>query len=63
VRLPGRLCTPRAVRLAVERCLADTALRARARDVAAWTETHDPAARAAELVEGLAARVKTPSPA
>ena len=59
VRLPNRLCTPRAVRLAVERCLADAALRARARDVAAWAETHDPAARAAELVEGLAARETT----
>jgi UDP:flavonoid glycosyltransferase YjiC (YdhE family) len=63
VRLPGRLCTPRAVRLAVERCLADVTLRARARDVAAWTEAHDPAARAAELVEALAARAGAPSPA
>jgi UDP:flavonoid glycosyltransferase YjiC (YdhE family) len=63
VRLPGRLCTPRAVRLAVERCLADPTLRTRAREVAAWTETHDPAGRAAELVEGLAAGSKTPSPA
>jgi UDP:flavonoid glycosyltransferase YjiC (YdhE family) len=63
VRLPGRLCTPRAVRLAVERCLADVTLRARARDVAAWTEAHDPAARAAELVEALAAPETTGAPA
>jgi MGT family glycosyltransferase len=59
VRLPDRLCTPRAVRLAVERCLADAALRARVRSVVAWAGAHDPAARAAELVEGLAARETT----
>jgi UDP:flavonoid glycosyltransferase YjiC (YdhE family) len=63
VRLPGRFCTPRGVRLAVERCLADSGLRARARGVAAWAERHDPAARAAELVEGLAAPAGAPSAA
>jgi UDP:flavonoid glycosyltransferase YjiC (YdhE family) len=56
VRLPGRLCTPRAVRLAVERCLDDAPLRARVREVAAWAGAHEPATRAAQLVEDLAAR-------
>jgi UDP:flavonoid glycosyltransferase YjiC (YdhE family) len=55
VRLPGRFCTPRAVRLAVERCLSDRAIRARARAAAAWLQNHDPAARAAELVTSTAA--------
>jgi UDP:flavonoid glycosyltransferase YjiC (YdhE family) len=63
VRVPGRLCTPRPVRLAVERCLADAALRARVRDLAAWTDAHDPAAAAAALVDRLAQRSRTPSPA
>jgi UDP:flavonoid glycosyltransferase YjiC (YdhE family) len=63
VRLPGRLCAPGTVRLAVERCLADAGIRTRAREVAAWSDAHDPAARAAGLVEDLAARVATPSPA
>ena len=34
VRLPRRLCAPGPVRLAVERALADAALRARARELA-----------------------------
>ena len=63
VRLPGRFCTPRGVRLAVERCLADPALRTRVQAVAAWSHTHDPATHAAELVEDLATRTTTPSPA
>jgi UDP:flavonoid glycosyltransferase YjiC (YdhE family) len=53
-RLPSRLTTPAAIRLAVERCLADPAIRARARGVAAWLERNDPAGRAAELVEAFA---------
>jgi UDP:flavonoid glycosyltransferase YjiC (YdhE family) len=53
-RLPSRLTTPAAIRLAVERCLADPAIRSRARGVAAWLERNDPATRAAELVEGFA---------
>jgi UDP:flavonoid glycosyltransferase YjiC (YdhE family) len=42
------------VRLAVERALDDPGLRARARELAAWAAAHDPGARAAELIEGLA---------
>ena len=54
VRVPPRLTTPRAIALAVERCLSDPGLRTRARALAAWAETHDPPTRAAELVEGIA---------
>jgi hypothetical protein len=50
------LCTPRSVALAVERALAQPRLRAGARSVASWASAHDPAARAAELIEELAAR-------
>jgi UDP:flavonoid glycosyltransferase YjiC (YdhE family) len=54
VRLPRRLVTPRALRLAVQRALAEPALRARTRELAAWAAARDPADRAAELVEDLA---------
>jgi UDP:flavonoid glycosyltransferase YjiC (YdhE family) len=54
VRLPRRLVTPRGLRLAVQRALAEPARRARARELAAWVAERDPADRAAELVEGLA---------
>jgi UDP:flavonoid glycosyltransferase YjiC (YdhE family) len=56
VRVPRRLCTPSAIRLAVERALASPALRARARELAAWSSEHDAAARAADLIEALAVR-------
>jgi UDP:flavonoid glycosyltransferase YjiC (YdhE family) len=56
VRVPRRLSAPRPVALAVERALAEPRLRAGARSLAAWAAAHDPAARAAELIEGLAAR-------
>jgi UDP:flavonoid glycosyltransferase YjiC (YdhE family) len=56
VRVPRRLCAPRPVALAVQRALAEPRLRAGARSVASWASEHDPAARAAELVEALAAR-------
>jgi UDP:flavonoid glycosyltransferase YjiC (YdhE family) len=55
VRLPGRFTTPRAVRLAVERSLAEPSIRARARDLADWARAHDAGAPAARLVERLAA--------
>lgn len=55
VRLPWRLLTPPTLRLAVRRALEDRELAGRARELAAWAATHDPAARAAELVEELAA--------
>jgi UDP:flavonoid glycosyltransferase YjiC (YdhE family) len=54
VRLPRRFIAPRPLRLAVERALAEPAIRARARELAAWSDTHDPADAAAALVEGLA---------
>jgi UDP:flavonoid glycosyltransferase YjiC (YdhE family) len=56
VRLPRRLVSARGLRLAVQRALADGSLRARARELAAWNAARDPADRAAELVEGLAAQ-------
>jgi UDP:flavonoid glycosyltransferase YjiC (YdhE family) len=56
VRLPRRLISARGVRVAVQRALAEGSLRARAGELAAWVATRDPADRAAELVEGLAAR-------
>jgi UDP:flavonoid glycosyltransferase YjiC (YdhE family) len=55
VRVPRRLCAPRPVRLAVERALAEPRLREGARELAAWSREHDPPARAAELIETLAA--------
>ena len=55
VRLPRRFITPRPLRLAVERALDDPAIRARARELAAWWEANDPADTAAGLVESLAA--------
>lgn len=54
VRVPRRLASPRALRLAVARALAEPALRSRARELAAWAAAHSPAARAADLVESLA---------
>lgn len=56
VRLPRRLVTARGLRLAVQRALADPALRVRAGELAAWAAERDPAERAAELIEDLAAR-------
>jgi UDP:flavonoid glycosyltransferase YjiC (YdhE family) len=58
VRLPRRLTTARAVRLAVRAALADPRLRARARELAAWSASHDGAARAAGLVERFAQRTR-----
>jgi UDP:flavonoid glycosyltransferase YjiC (YdhE family) len=54
VRVPRRLCTPRAIGLAVRRALAEPRLRERAGELAAWSRRHDAAARAADLVERLA---------
>jgi len=54
VRLPRRLISPRGLRLAVRRALAEPGLRTRAAGLAAWAAARDPADRAAELVEGLA---------
>ncbi len=54
VRVPRRFIAPRPLRLAVERALEDPTIRARARALAAWSATHDPADTAAGLVERLA---------
>ncbi len=63
VRLPRRFCTPRGLRLAVERCLADGAIRERVGRVAEWTAAADPPARAAALVEAFAcSKVRAGSP-
>lgn len=56
VRLPRRLTGERAVALAVERALTTPSLARRAAEMAAWVRANDPATRAAELVEELAAR-------
>jgi UDP:flavonoid glycosyltransferase YjiC (YdhE family) len=55
VRLPRRYARPEPVRLAVRRALERPALRARARELAAWADEHDGARRAAGLVEAFAA--------
>jgi UDP:flavonoid glycosyltransferase YjiC (YdhE family) len=52
--LPRRLLSPGAVRLAVRRILSDAGYRRRAREIQAWSEAHDGAARAANLVEQAA---------
>lgn len=54
VRLPRRYIAPRPLRLAVERAISDQAIRARAKQIAAWAADHDPADQAAALVERLA---------
>jgi UDP:flavonoid glycosyltransferase YjiC (YdhE family) len=56
VRVPRRLCTPGAIRLAVERALATPSRRERARTLAAWTADHNAATHAAGLIEALAVR-------
>jgi UDP:flavonoid glycosyltransferase YjiC (YdhE family) len=63
VRLPTRFIAPRPLRLAVERALESPAIRARARELAAWSAAHDPADTAARLVERLAtATHRAPQP-
>jgi UDP:flavonoid glycosyltransferase YjiC (YdhE family) len=54
-RLPRRFCTPRGVRLAVQRTLADPSIRTRAGEIAAWCTTHDAATTAATEIEAFAA--------
>ncbi|HEY3830551.1 MAG TPA: nucleotide disphospho-sugar-binding domain-containing protein [Solirubrobacteraceae bacterium] len=53
VRLPRRFISARPLRLAVERALEKPSIRARARELAAWSEEHDAANAGARLVEGL----------
>jgi UDP:flavonoid glycosyltransferase YjiC (YdhE family) len=51
VSLPRRLITPRGVRLAVRRVLAEPSYTERARELGAWAERHDGAAVAADVLE------------
>jgi UDP:flavonoid glycosyltransferase YjiC (YdhE family) len=51
VRVPRRMCTPRAIALAVGRALARPNLGRRAGELAAWAAVHDGAQRAAGAVE------------
>lgn len=61
VRLPRRFVSPRSLRLAVERALSEPAIGLRAREMAAWSESHDPPGAAAALVERLAAAAAAPA--
>ena len=54
VRIPRRFINARTVRLAVERAIAEPAIRERARQIAHWSGEHDPGAAAAVLLEELA---------
>jgi UDP:flavonoid glycosyltransferase YjiC (YdhE family) len=51
VSLPGRLITPRGIRLAVRRVLAEPGFAAGARRLADWAAEHDGAAIAADVLE------------
>jgi UDP:flavonoid glycosyltransferase YjiC (YdhE family) len=53
VSLPRRLITPRGIRLALRRLLADPAYARRARELSAWAKANDGAARAADTLERL----------
>ena len=55
VRLPRRFCTPRGVRLAVRRALADRRLRTRSERVADWIAAHPAGPRAVAEIERWAA--------
>jgi UDP:flavonoid glycosyltransferase YjiC (YdhE family) len=59
VRLPRRFIAPRPLRLAVEHALGEPSIRARARELAAWSATRDAGATAERLLEKLAARSRT----
>jgi UDP:flavonoid glycosyltransferase YjiC (YdhE family) len=54
LRLPWRLLSPGALRLAVRRALGEPSLAARAAEIAAWSAAHHAPTRAAELIEALA---------
>jgi MGT family glycosyltransferase len=56
VRLPWALLSPRTLRLAVQRALRQDALGVRAAELGAWSSAHPGPARAADLIEQLAAR-------
>ena len=56
VRVPRRFTTASALRLAVARALWDHRIHERVEELARWSSNHDGPARAADLVEQLAAR-------
>jgi UDP:flavonoid glycosyltransferase YjiC (YdhE family) len=56
VSLPRRFTTPRGVRLAVRRLLADPGYRRRAEELRDWAAAHDGASAAADAVEELGDR-------
>ena len=60
VSLPRRLITPRGVRLAVRRLLADTAYAERARGLAAWSQGHDGGEEASRALEAFASTGRPP---
>ncbi len=53
VRVPARFVSARPLRLAVERALSATSIRARAQELAAWVQAHDAGVTASELIEAL----------
>jgi UDP:flavonoid glycosyltransferase YjiC (YdhE family) len=55
VRVPRRFTSPRVLRLAVQRALEQPSIRARARELATWSNGHNAGTAAALLVERLAA--------
>jgi len=61
VSLPRRMVTPRGIRLAVRRALAEESIRARAEELAAWAAAHDGATSAAVELELFAARTTSPA--
>jgi UDP:flavonoid glycosyltransferase YjiC (YdhE family) len=61
--VPRRLLSRRAIRLATRRLLREPRFAARAREVAAWSETNDGAAAAADLVEEAAQTATSSAPA
>jgi UDP:flavonoid glycosyltransferase YjiC (YdhE family) len=59
VSLPRRFHTPRGVKLAVRRLLANPDYAHRANEVKAWCESHDGAAVAADVLEGSPGWIRT----
>lgn len=56
VSLPRRMVTPRGIRLAVRKLLADPEVAVRAGELASWSAAHDGGATAAAALERFAAR-------
>ena len=52
--VPRRLMSARSIRLATRRLLVESRFTARAQEIAAWSDSHDGAAAAADLVEEVA---------